>query len=291
MQVSLIEVPYTAGDERHGASRGPQRLLEAGAAGLVAGRGIGVTTERVERGTPFGDTASASLAVNKALAALVRGAAAAGRLPVVLAGSCDSCLGVLAGFDHAGCGVVWVDAHADFNTPESTISGFFPGMSMAVITGHCYRNFWAQVGDSAPLDEAAILMLGVRDLSPAEERERLERSAIQVVSWRAGRPRADVRSAFDELATRVRDIYLHVDLDGLDPDVAPGIVDDPVPGGLSLEDLEEIIRQVGSRFRIKAAAVTTYNPDRDEDHKTARVGLRIIELLADYAGTVRTAMG
>jgi arginase len=137
-------------------------------------------------------------------------------------------------------------------------------MSLAVITGHCYQNFWAQIGNSAPISEAATLMLGVRDLDPPE-RERLERSAIQVVNWHEGRPQANVLTSLDELTKRVQEVYLHVDLDALDPQVAPGIVDSPVPGGLSLQDMEGAVRAVAARFRVRAAALTTYNPDLDQD--------------------------
>ncbi|HYN19714.1 MAG TPA: arginase family protein [Thermoanaerobaculia bacterium] len=278
----LIEIPYMIGDNRHGASKGPQRYVQA-AEKRLAVKGVAVTVERIERGKPFRDSPSASMAVNKQLEPVVRQAIAAGRLPLVLAGSCDVCMGILAGFDHARCGVVWFDAHGDFNTPDSTITGFFAGMSLAVITGHCYQKLWAQIGDSAPISEAATLMLGVRDLDPAE-RERLERSAIQVVHWHGGRPQADVLACLDQLTKHVEEVYLHVDLDAFDPDVAPGIVDDPVPGGLSLHDMEEAIRAVTARFRIRAAALTTYNPELDQDDKTLRAGLRIIELVAEHAG-------
>ena len=155
-------------------------------------------------------------------------------------------------------------------------------MSVAVITGHCYQNLWAQIGNSAPIPEAATLMLGVRDLD-APEHERLQRSVIQVVKWHEGKPQADVSASLDELAKQVPEVYLHVDLDAFDPQVAPGIVDTPVPGGLSLQDMEEAIRAVAARFRIRAAALTTYNPDLDQDDKTLRAGLRIIELLAECA--------
>ena len=276
MQVCLIEVPYMIGDDRHGASAGPERLARA-----AADQGIARNSERVERGEPFRDSASASLAVNKQLAAAVRRAVADGAVPVALAGSCDAALGVLGGFDHARCGVVWFDAHGDFNTPESTESGFFAGMSLAVVTGRCYRNLWAQVGDNTPIAEPNTLLVGVSDLSPAAERERLERSDVRTVPWHDGEPEADLDAALDELASRVQDVYLHVDLDAFDPRVAPGIVDDPVPGGLSLRDMEEAVRAVTTRLRIKAAAVTTYTPDRDEDDKTLHAALAIVELLAD----------
>jgi arginase len=236
--------------------------------------------KRVEAGAPFRDSASSSLANCKQIAMMVREVVASGQFPLVLAGSCDVSKGILSGFDHARCGVIWIDAHGDFNTPESTITGFFPGMSLAVITGHCYRNYWAQIGNSAPISEAATLILGVRDLDPAE-RERLERSAIRVVSWREGKPQADVLASLDELARRTPEIYLHIDMDALDPHVAPGIVDHPVPGGLSLQDMQETIRAVAVRFRIRAAALCTYNPDLDQDEKTLHAGLRIIELLSE----------
>lgn len=274
MQLCLIQVPYMVGDDRHGASRGPQTLVESLAdSGAVRG-------PRIERPGPFRDSASASVAVNRELAGAVRGSVAAGQLPLVLAGSCDVSMGVLAGFDHARCGVVWVDAHADFNTPESTVSGFFAGMSLALVTGHCYRRLWARIGDGSPVAEEHVLLVGVRDLSPDEERERLERSAIQSVPWRDGAPQANLSAALDELAGRVGEVYLHVDLDGLDPEVAPGIVDPPIPGGLSLADLEELVRGVAARFHLRVAALTTYNPALDRDDRTLQAARRVVELLS-----------
>ena len=86
----------------------------------------------------------------KRLAPVVRRAIEAGQFPLVLAGGCDASKGILSGFDHGHCGVVWFDAHGDFNTPETTSSGYFDGMSLAVITGHCYQSYWAQIGNSTP---------------------------------------------------------------------------------------------------------------------------------------------
>lgn len=283
--VTLVQVPYMLGDERHGAAAGPARYLEGGAAELVKAKGVDVAVDHVERRArgPFPDAPAASLAVSVELAEVVGEAVAAGRLPLVLAGSCDASLGILAGFDHARCGVVWIDAHADFNTPESSESDFFPGMAAAVIAGHCHGDLWAEAGDSTPVAEEVILMLGVREPSPEAERERLERSAVRVVPSRDGEPDGDLDGSLDDFARLVKDVYLHVDSDSLDPATAPGIVDEPVPAGLSLDQMEEIVRGVTSRFRIRAAALTTFTPARDEDDSTLRAGLRIIDLLGDYA--------
>jgi arginase len=123
----------------------------------------------------------------------------------------------------------------------------------------------------------------VRDLSPAAERERLHHSAMQVVNWHEGKPRADALACLDTLRKCVQEVYLHIDLDAFNPQVAPGLVDDPVPGGLSMPQMEEAIRTVAARFRLRAVALATYNPDRDQEEKTLRAGLRILDLLAECA--------
>ena len=291
MDVCLVEVPFHAGDDRHSSSLGPQRLLEAGAVDVFAERGVAVTLERTVRRTAFRDTASSSAEVNRELAAVVRSAVTSGQLPVVLAGSCNACLGVLAGFAHEHCGAVWLDAHADFNTPESTTSGFFAGMSAAIISGHCYRDYWAQVGDNTPLAEDTIAMFGIRDVSPQAERERLQRSAIRVVEWQDGYPDKDLFVTLDELARRVRDVYLHIDFDAFAPELAPGIADEPVPGGITLEQATTIIRATAERFRIRAATLATYAPNRDQDNRTSRLALSLLELLAEYARSLSSSQG
>jgi arginase len=280
MDVSLIQVPYMMGDERQG--EGPERLVQAGAERVIATKGIAVTMERVDRSEPFRDSGNASLVVGKKVAASVRRAVDAGRLPFVLAGGCDASAGILSGFDHTHCGVVWFDAHGDFNTPETTISGYLPGMCMAVISGHCYRSYWAQMDESTPIPESAILMLGVRDLDPAE-RERLDHSAIQVVKWHEGKPQSDMKIALDRLAQQVSEVYVHIDMDSLDPRIAPGVLLAPVPAGMSLEHMEESLRAVFARFRVRAATLAVYDPDHDQDDRTLRTALRIIEVLADGA--------
>jgi arginase len=280
MKVCLIQVPYMAGDEHAGSSAGPDRYIAAGAERIVTAKGHSARTVRVERGGAFRDTASASFAVCADLARLVRRAVDAREFPFVLAGGCDASKGILAGLDHTSIGLVWFDAHGDFNTPESTISGYFPGMSLAVITGHCYHAAWAKIGNADPVPEGATLLIGVRDLDPAE-RKRLGASAITVVPWSDGQAQADLDDALDRLGAHVQEVYLHFDIDALDPSVAPGVVDRPVPGGLSLEQAEDAIRTVTSRFTLRAVDLAVYNPELDEEDRTLRAGLRIIELLTD----------
>ncbi len=284
MNVRLILVPSHAGDERVGSSEGPRRLLEAGADAVLGRTGVAVGVQTVERRAPFRDTAVSAADVNGQIAEAVRSAVCANELPIVVAGSCNAALGVLAGFEHADCGAVWIDAHADFNTPDSTASGFFPGMSLAVVAGHCFRDYWAQIGDSTPIEEDTIALFGVRDLSPDKERERLAQSRIRVVGWADGEPDGDIEATLDGLRRRVADVYVHVDFDAFAPEVAPGVADEPVPGGLSRDDAEAIIRGTTERFRVRAVTLATYTPERDLNDKTLELALGLLSLLSLYAG-------
>jgi arginase len=283
--VCLIDVPFAMGDDRHEASEGGRRLFDGGGRELFARRAIACRNVRVARRSPFADTASACLAVHRELAAAVATAAAARELPIVIAGSCDASAGVLAGLTRERCGVVWIDAHADFNTPASTVSGFFPGMALAIVTGDCYASWWAQIGNAAPVPETHVALFGIRDLSPAAERERVERSRMLRVAWVDGQPDGDIEAAVETLAGRVAQVYLHIDLDALDPSIAPGIVDTPVPNGLSLEQLDEILDEVTGRLALVAVALTTYTPSRDVAGATHATALHILERIADHCVT------
>ena len=289
MEVSLIQVPFMAGDGTHAASHGPGRLVEACVERLRGDR-VGGAVEHVRVELPpeatFPDVVAASGAVNQRLCVAVRHAVTAGRLPIILAGSCDAAVGVVSGLpDGDRCGLVWIDAHGDFNTPESSVSGFLPGMSLAMVVGHCHRPLWSAVGGRGPLQEADVVLVGVRSLSPDQEVDRLRRSAIQVIPWQHGQPVGDVALALDRLAGRVNQVYLHIDNDALDPIIAPGVVDEPVAGGLTMAAVRAVIRDVEIRFRIAAATIATYTPANDHDDKTLETDLTIIELLAGYAAS------
>jgi arginase len=181
-------------------------------------------------------------------------------------------------------GVVWFDAHGDYNTTDTTMTGFFGGMPVAVWTGDCYPYFWSQVSESNPVSQDVVVMVGVRDLDTLE-RERIEKSDICVVEWRDGEAQEDVAAALDDLAKRVDEVYVHIDLDALDPIVAPGFPDFMAPGGMSLEQVEGTLREIAGRFRIRVATVATFNPEYDSEGKAQQVAMRLIEVLGEVAGS------
>jgi arginase len=272
MRISLLDVPYDLGADGQGAARAAESLASTSA------RSLDITLVTIARGTRFRDTGSASLAVNRELARAVGDMVARGQVPVVIAGSCDVSLGVMGGFDHEDCGIVWFDAHGDFNTPDTTVTGFFGGMPLAVLTGRCYANLWRQVGDSRPVSDSSTLLVGARDLDPLE-RQLLDTTKVSVCGCDGGRPESIFTAMLEDLRPKVRQVYLHFDMDVLDPIVAPAL-DLPVSNGLSIDGATEAVRAVADRFEIRAVAITTtFNPDRDTDGRTLRAGLTLIEQL------------
>ena len=284
MKVALFQVPYHMGHERVGMGLGPIRLLEQGADRRLRERGHEVDLTSVARPGPVRHEIGAILEINRLLAGSVGEAVRQQQFPLVLAGNCNSCLGTLAGLSPSQVGIIWFDAHGDFNTPETTRSGFFDGMALAAATGNCWKALSSKISDFRPVAEERVLLVGVRDLDGAEE-ELLKRSRVTVL--RADQIRRDgiaavLKPALARLQSKVQEIYLHLDIDVLDPTEAPAN-EYSAPGGLSVTELEQAVGMIAGRFAIRAAALTAYNPDYDPDNKTLRVGLRLLRAIVEAA--------
>lgn len=282
MKVALIASPYDLGWEHVGMGAGPIRYLEAGAAELLSERSFEVNATVVERDGLFEDELSATADVNARLAKRVGKAVENGAFPLVLGGNCDSALGALSGIGASGTGIVWFDAHGDFATPGTSPDGYLGGMALATATGHCHDELRSSIGMDASVAESRVVMAGVRDVEH-EQRPLLEASEVAVV--KAERihdegPAKSLHAPLADLESRVGKVYLHLDIDSLDPRHTPG-VDFPAPDGLSPEEVEEAINLVAEKFEIGAASLTAFNPGKDEDDKTLRLGMRLMAAVAD----------
>lgn len=238
----MIAVPYHLGRRAVEVGRGPLVVLEAFPQPCVMVEGEGVAD------------------VNSRLA---RAVAAHPRPVLVLAGNCNSCLGTLAGLDDPG--IVWFDAHGDFNTPETTISGALEGMSLAIATGHCYPELMQK-----PVPEENVVLAATRSLDPLEK-VRLDESRIRLASLDA------LPREVEALAGRVKTIYLHLDMDVLDPVVSPG-VNFTEPGGISPAQLFCALELVIETGKLGAAAIANFNPDRDQESRTLKIIGELIEI-------------
>jgi arginase len=283
MKITLLQVPYHYGfvGPYSGAGRGPVRYLEAGIARSLEEKGLQVTVQTIERHTASDNVVDAVAEGNSLLATQVAGAMADESFPVVLSGGCNACLGVLAGL-RSPVGIIWFDAHGDMNTPETTPSGFFDGMPLAVATGLCHHELRQRISSTPAVPPAHTLLAGIRELDPGE-RTNIEESGMLLLRWEEMRGRGiagALEPHLEVLRSRVGEIYLHIDIDVLDPAHAPG-VDYHTPGGLNPDELEESIRLIASRFRLRAAALTAYNPDHEQQDRTLHSGLHLLKLLAE----------
>jgi arginase len=253
MRTVLVQVPYELGRREVGLATGVPVLAEA-----LAGE-LGAETVVVESSGESWNEVGASMDVVRAVAEAVGEVVARGSFPLVLSGTCSSALGTVAGLGSPdGLGVVWLDAHVDFNTPETSPTGFFDGMPLAMLTGSGWAALRAGVEGLRPLDEASVVLVGARDLDRAEE-ERLEHSAVRRVA--VGEP---IEPALDALAARVPDVYVHVDLDVLDP--SEGQANRyRSEHGMTAGDVAAVVDKVARRFTIRAAAITAYEPAYDPE--------------------------
>lgn len=149
-------------------------------------------------------------------------------ITVGLEANCNDLLGMLAGlkYDSDGnarkVGLVFIDAHGDFNVPETTLSGMLGGMPVAVAAGHALHNLRNTAGLAEPLPMSHIVWGGVRDLDPLEA-DRFREHEVQQFSVNDVRElSANMRRQFDDLADRVDVVYVHIDMDVLDPAEVPG---------------------------------------------------------------------
>lgn len=279
--VRLIAMPFHDGLEGVDRGLGPVRLLDALEAGdVLAQLGCPVSVETVTPVDRAEPEAARVFQLARRLAAHVVAAHADRAFPLVVAGDCNSCLGTVAGCGSDDLGVVWFDAHADSDTPDDSRSGSLDAMGLALLTGRGWRRLQETIPGLLPVTEDRIVLAGARDLDP-EQRDRLARSRIWVLAGDAFSQR-DLRAALDDLRARAKRVYLHIDLDALDP--SEGIANRySAPGGLTTTDLEGAIADVFERFQVEAAAVTAYEPAADRDGRMARTATRLLAAVAKRA--------
>jgi len=277
VKLHFLLVPYDSGHREWRMGRGPAYLLRHGAGSAVRALGHEVDAEYVEPGgfdssnPPASTEIATSFSLYREVAVRARAARVAGALPVVLSGNCGATLGAVAAAATTtetpnDVGVVWLDAHGDFNTPETTASGFLDGMALAALTGRCWRTLAATIPGFAPVPDACVVLAGVRDVDPAEALllEESEVNVIRADSMRRLGIRDALAPALALLGERVTRVHLHVDADVLDAKVARANAF-AVTGGVTIAELQEIAGMVASRFQIASLAFTAYDPAIDTE--------------------------
>jgi arginase len=211
---------------------------------------------------------------------------AGGNCPVILGGDHSIAMGSLAGLSrfyrrrNEGVGVVWIDAHADSNTPDSSPSGNIHGMPLAAVLGLGHPDLVNLAGFSPMVEGAHAALVAIRDVDRAE-RDNVKASGVGTFTMRDIDERG-MREVMEEAIARAGQgtagIHVSFDLDGMDPDFAPG-VGTPSPGGLSYREAHLAMEMLADSGRVVSAELVEVNPILDHQNGTARLGVGLLASL------------
>jgi arginase len=213
-----------------------------------------------------------------------------GMLPIGLLQNCNGLMGMLAGIQNSAgwkpikVGLVWIDAHGDFNTPETTYSGMLGGMPVAISCGLCYQRLRRTCGLDPALPTKYVTMVAVRDTDPYEQEsiDRFDIAQITVDDLKNSSPAVDME--MERLSTLCDKIYVHVDMDVLDPNDIPG-AGLPVANGPTAKELGDAIEVMFEYPKAAAFGVASYPAARDTEKK----GLKSVYTLIE--GAIKGAQG
>lgn len=276
-ELRLVRCPFHNGLKNVSMGAGPTRLAtDAALRTGVTEEGWNLSNEEVRAVDESDPEIVRVIELIRRLAQSVRQTVADGAFPLVLAGNCNSSLGTTAGIGPEDLGVVWFDAHADFDDPEENESGFFDVMGLAMLTGRGWQALRGTIPGHRPIPERNVILAAARDLEPYQRR-RLEQSELRTIAGEIDLDRFE--EAVAELSRNVDRVYLHVDLDSLDIEEARANKY-AAPGGPSLDRLSQCIRFACERLTIAGAAITAYDPSLDDDERALKAARRIAREIA-----------
>jgi arginase len=286
VKVDVIKNPYSGARNTPELSTNPDYIHAAGLERLIGEWGgelirpIQDVRLNAEQEQQYGEWNRMAMA-NANFADVVREGLQDDLITIGLEANCNDLLGMLAGlkYDSDGnarrVGLVFIDAHGDFNVPETTLSGMLGGMPVAVAAGHALHNIRKTAGLVEPLPMSNIVWGGVRDLDPLEA-DRFAKYEVQQFSVQDIRElSANLRKQLDNLADRVDAIYIHIDMDVLDPAEVPGH-DLAVADGPSSVDLAAAISLMFENPKTAAlgiASTPAFNLDPDGVSRQAALNL------------------
>ncbi|HEY2942757.1 MAG TPA: arginase family protein [Vicinamibacteria bacterium] len=285
--VSLIKMPYRGERNLPDISDSPDYLEAGGLAKLVEQQGCRLRPASTVALGPderkaYGEWNRLGLA-NGQLARIVAAEVKEGSFPVGLLANCSSIIGMLGGLQRSGptsrplrVGMVFIDAHGDFNTPETTLSGMLGGMPVAVSAGLCLTRLRLKSGLDPALPERHIVLAGARDLDPLEQ-DLLDRSAVERLSVEDIKTRsAGVERQMKRLEGLTDVIYVHVDMDVLDP---PEVSGHPltVPGGPTSRELAAALTEMFRHDKAGAFGVaSTPSGEQDRDGRSRQAAYNLV---------------
>ncbi len=291
-EIMIGNVHMDLGAGRRGVDMGPSAIHLAGLKAGIEGLGcrvadnfaLGVRSqEMLEPGDVHARYLHEITEVCARLADRVEAGLEAGRLPVVLGGDHSVAIGTITGISRywkkrgRRIGVLWVDAHTDINTPGTSPTGNIHGMPLAVLLGHGPRELVALAGDGPALDARNVCVFGARSVDEGERRF-VQEVGLRVYSMSELDERGTAlcaREAIDRALDGTAGVHLSFDLDGVDPQHAPG-VGTAVPGGLSLRESHLICEKVAATKKVLGLEMVELNPVIDSENRTGRLAVWLL---------------
>lgn len=282
LRVALAKQPFSP----TGLSAGPTTMANGGIQQILAGMNVTLRMDEAaltpSESTEYGGWKRLGMALGH-FADIVAKNEQDGYFTVGLLATCPSMPGLVAGLQHSGSnrkplkiGMLWLDAHPDFNTPETTRSGSLGGMPVAVATGRALKLLRLDAQLDPPLQDQHVVMAGVRLTDPLEQ-ELLDRSSIQQLSVDDLRNMTPaVFAQLDRLSQLTDKIYIHIDMDVLDPREVMGH-GNKVPDGPSSEELAKLFEVIFSRYPKASAIGFATIPSTDEGGLSIAAVNRMIE--------------
>jgi arginase len=291
-KAKIIGVPMDLGAGRRGVDMGPSALRIAGINQAIARLGYAVTDAGNVNVRPAESVAQINsrarylpeiAAACEELAREVEQSLEEGALPVILGGDHSIAIGSVAGVAsfyrkrQERIGIIWLDAHTDANTPETTPSGNIHGMPLAAILGHGLRELTHVSGFAPKVMPENTVIIGARSIDPGE-REFIKSLGLRVITMSEldERGMADVITESIEIASKdTAGIHLTLDMDFIDPHVAPG-VGTPERGGATYRESHLAMEKVSDSGHIVSVELAEVNPLYDTENQTAQLGVEMI---------------
>lgn len=288
MQIDIIGVPIDLGADRRGVDMGPSALRYAHLQQKLETLGY-IVEDRGNIEVPIAETCSISdprlkyidciVPMARRVAGEVAVSVSGGHFPLVLGGDHSLSLGSIRGAAKTKkLGLLWIDAHADFNTDETTPSGNIHGMPLSAICGLGDKRL-TQLWNEVPpvVDPSRVAVIGARDLDPGEKTN-LRQAGVMVMGMeqidRLGMGTA-VERAIERVSAGVDGVYLSFDMDAMDPDHAPG-VGTPVAAGLTEREAHLACELIGGTGKLVGMDIVEVNPILDLQNQTSLLAVEFV---------------
>ena len=290
-RIVVIGVPLDLGASRRGVDMGPSAVRVAGlearleALGHVvedAGNIAVAIPEQKKEGSPKAKYLKEITATCTKHAELILKTLEAGKTPLVLGGDHSVAAGTVAGVaefhrrQNKKIGLIWIDAHADLNTPDSSPSGNVHGMPLAAIMGLAPTELANIMGFSPKVEPQNCVLVGVRDIDDAEK-ENIRQTGVEVYTMRdidERGMRTVIEEALRSAGRGTSGYHVSLDMDWLDPEDAPG-VGTPVRGGATYREAHLAMEIIADHGRMTSFEIVEVNPVIDEHNRTANLAVEL----------------